>query len=91
MLRCHDWQARLQILNEQFGAGFINVIFDKLNERAYDELGDVLVFEEAEEWIVAEDYRDEIEFILDNANSDRDGTPFSNEMERDAWETLPVS
>ena len=26
LLRCHDWQAPLQILNEQFEAGFINVI-----------------------------------------------------------------
>lgn len=65
-LREHDWQTNPSLLQGSFDTAFINVLFDQLNEAAYEALGDALLFSEGDEWVVAEDYRDEIAYILDH-------------------------
>ena len=66
VLRKKNWQAPPAILGEQFEHAFVNVIFDRINEAAFEVLGSALLFDEAGQWVVAEDYRDEIAYILDH-------------------------
>lgn len=65
-LRKHDWQAPPTSLNDAKPGGFLNLLFDQINEQAVTHLGDALVFDEGGMWVVAEDYRDEIAYILDH-------------------------
>lgn len=65
-LRTQNWQASPAILNTAQQHGFLNVRFDQINERALEHLGDALIFAEGGLWVVAEDYRDEIAYILDH-------------------------
>ena len=65
-LRKHHWQAPLTSLNGERPNGFLNVLLDQINERAVTHLGDALVFDEGGLLVVAEDYRDEIAYILDH-------------------------
>ena len=65
-LRKHHWQAPLTSLNGEKPNGFLNVLLDQINERAVTHLGDALVFDEGGLLVVAEDYRDEIAYILDH-------------------------
>lgn len=65
-LRNHDWQAPPTNLNGEKQGRFLNVLLDQINERAVTHLGDALVFDEGGLWVVAEDYRDEIAYILDH-------------------------
>lgn len=86
LLQQRNWRARQEHLASLFDGGFINVAYDKLNERAYQQLGDAIIFEEEGEWVVAEDYRDEIEYLFmqgDSRDPDHDAlgatTPESDE------------
>ncbi len=65
-LRKQEWQATPATLNGEKQGGFLNVLLDQINERAVTHLGDALVFDEGGLWVVAEDYRDEIAYILDH-------------------------
>lgn len=65
-LRAHTWQGTPDMLQQANKGEFVNVIFDRVNERAITELGDALIFIEGEEWVVAEDYWDEIAYLLDH-------------------------
>ncbi|MCL4732905.1 TerB N-terminal domain-containing protein [Patescibacteria group bacterium] len=49
-----------------FEGSFLNTELDTINDRAARVLGDALIFEENARLVVAEDYRDEIEFILNH-------------------------
>jgi|GEM_PF-4928960 len=66
VLRENGWQASPVMLGGYFENTFVNVIFDRINEIAFDVLGDAVLFDEGGEWVVAEDYRDEIAYILDH-------------------------
>lgn len=65
-LRKYDWQASATRLNQETPGVFLNLLFDQINERAVIHLGDALVFDEDGMWVVGEDYRDEIAYILDH-------------------------
>lgn len=65
-LRRHDWQAPPARLHSETQGAFLNVLLDQINERAIEQIGDALVFDEGGLWVVAEDYRDEIAYILDH-------------------------
>lgn len=65
-LRKQDWQASPAHLKDEKQNGFLNLLLDQLNEQAVTHLGDALVFDEGGLWVVAEDYRDEIAYILDH-------------------------
>jgi len=66
MMRDLGWQSPPSALATKFPGRFINVTIDHINEIAYEELGDALLFDEGDVWVVAEDYRDEIGHILDH-------------------------
>lgn len=65
-LRKQGWQATPASLNGEKQGEFLNILLDQINERAVTHLGDALVFDEGGLWVVAEDYRDEIAYILDH-------------------------
>jgi hypothetical protein len=65
-LRDHNWQSTPTNLNVGGKNNFVSVLYDQINERALTELGDALIFIEGDEWVVAEDYRDEITYLLDH-------------------------
>lgn len=68
-LQAHDWQMtpkQLAELKSIDQSGFVNLVYDRVNERAVTEIGDALIFVEGDEWVVAEDYRDEIAYILEH-------------------------
>jgi len=62
----HKWEVPQPILSQRQTGQFFNVTVDHINERAIEQLGDALIFEDGNSWIVAEDYRDEISYILDH-------------------------
>lgn len=64
-LRTRQWQTVPTNLNTG-GNGFVSLLFDRVNEQAIEALGDALLFIEGDEWVVAEDYRDEIAYLLDH-------------------------
>ena len=66
VMRDMGWQALPSALAAQFAGQFINVTIDHINEISYGELGDALLFDEGDLWVVTEDYRDEIVHILDH-------------------------
>ena len=51
-------------IESAFPGEFISVIIDEINGIALDEIGDTLIFEEDGLWVVLEEYRDEVEYIL---------------------------
>lgn len=65
ILHAQDWQAEATKLQAILTDGqFLNVVLDELNEVANEQLGCSLVIEENGVWVVEEDYRDEVEFLL---------------------------
>jgi hypothetical protein len=66
-LRDNNWETSSdRIPTNLFEGSFLNTELDAINERATQVLGDALIFEENGQVVVAEDYRDEIEFILNH-------------------------
>jgi hypothetical protein len=65
VLQENGWESPSAVLQAAVGEDhFLSVELDKINEVAYESIGDSLIFEENGELVVAEDYRDEIEYIL---------------------------
>ena len=62
----NDWACALGDLEAAFNGEFVNVIIDDINERAYEEIGDSLIVEEDGRWVIDEDCRDGIEYILNH-------------------------
>ena len=60
----NDWQSRTASLKRRFPGEFINPIIDAINEIALENIGDNLISEDDGLWIIEEEYRDEIEYIL---------------------------
>ena len=61
-----DWQCQEADIEFAFDGQFVSTIFDELNERAHDFIDENLVSIEGSMWVVEEDYRDEIEYILEH-------------------------
>lgn len=59
-----DWECPATSLALRFPDDFINVIIDKINSIALEDIGDNLIFEEDGLLIIEEEYRDEIECTL---------------------------
>ena len=66
MMMKNDWACTLDNLESAFKGEFVSVIMEGINERAYEAIGDSLIFEEDDRWIIDEGYRDEIEHILNH-------------------------
>lgn len=60
----NHWECPADSIVPRFPGEFINVIIDEINEIALEETGDNLIFEEDRLLIIEEEYRDEIECIL---------------------------
>lgn len=68
-LRQADWKATPTTLQGSLGAVFVSTVIDQINDGAQTLLGDFLLFEEAGQWLLADDFRDEAEYLLDHAYS----------------------
>lgn len=95
-LRDKGWQATSKVLETEIQSSFLNAIIDQINDRAFTELGDNLIFSEEPLWVVAEDYRDEISHILEHpdyfnkAHHSIAENPLStNSVESNAYDDLP--
>ena len=66
VLMQNDWTCAEDALQSAFPGEFISVYIDEINSRALDEIGDNLLYDEDGFWVVLEDYRDEIEYILEH-------------------------
>ena len=60
----NDWESSAAWIELRFPGEFINVIIDEINSIALEEIDDNLILEENGLWIIPEEYRDEIEYIL---------------------------
>lgn len=66
-LKDNNWEVISgSIPDDLFEGSLLNAELDTINDRAVRILGDALIFEENARLVVAEDYRDEIEFILEH-------------------------
>lgn len=63
-LQAQEWEADSDSAAGALEGTFVAVVLDRINERALDELGDHLIFDEAGTLVVAEDYRDELEHLF---------------------------
>ncbi len=66
-LRGSGWKATSAVLQAALGAMFLSTVIDQVNERAQELLGDLLLFEEDGLWLLADDFCDEAEYLLDHA------------------------
>ncbi len=64
VMMAHGWECPANAIESQFPGEFISVIIDEINGIALDEIGDTLIIEEDGLCIVLEEYRDEVEYIL---------------------------
>ena len=79
-LKDHEWEAAPgDIPREVFEGSFLNVAVDAINEKARQVLNDALIFEEEGRLIVADDFRDEVEFILNHPDYAETTRPASSE------------
>ncbi len=62
----HQWEISSRRLIENPLEQFVTVALDRINERAIEQLGDALIFADNHQWVIAEDYRDEISYILEH-------------------------
>lgn len=103
-LEQHNWEARSDAVQPILQGQFLNVVLDRVNEKSADLLGDWLIFQEGEDLVVAEDYRDELRYLFTCARgspteaepshiSDYDDlapewAAFANHMQPHHWEAL---
>ena len=64
VMMANGWECPTDTIESEFPGEFINVIIDEINSIALDEIGDTLIIEEDGLCIVLEEYRDEVEYIL---------------------------
>lgn len=69
LLHANDWQCSSDAVQQELENEFANVVIDQINETAMDEIGDALLYQEDGQWIVLEEYRDEIQHILDHPDT----------------------
>ena len=63
-MMANGWECPADAIESAFPGEFISVIIDEINGIALDEIGDTLIIEEDGICIVLEEYRDEVEYIL---------------------------
>lgn len=64
VMMANGWECPADAIESQFPGEFISVMIDEINGIALDEIGDTLIIEEDGICIVLEEYRDEVEYIL---------------------------
>ena len=64
VMMANGWECPADAIESQFPGEFISVMIDDINGIALDEIGDTLIIEEDGLCIVQEEYRDEVEYIL---------------------------
>ena len=64
VMMTNNWECPADVIEAKFPGEFINVIIDEINSIALEEIGDTLIFEEDGLWVVLDEYRDEVEHIL---------------------------
>ena len=64
VMMANGWECPAVAIESAFPGQFISVIIDEINGIALDEIGDTLIIEEDGLCIVLEEYRDEVEYIL---------------------------
>ncbi|MAS33615.1 MAG: hypothetical protein CL610_06400 [Anaerolineaceae bacterium] len=103
-LQAQQWEIAQDIAQAILDGEFLNVVLDRINERAIEQLADQLVVIEGNNIVVTEDYRDEIEHLLANPvpiasgvapseqplyeDLDPTWTNFVNKMQAHHWEAL---
>lgn len=60
----NGWECPAEAIESAFPGEFISVIIDEINSIALEEIGDALIIEEDGITVVLEEYRDEVEYIL---------------------------
>ena len=60
----HDWTADVHVLHEGLTGLILEALAEEINEIAMMYLGCFLLEREEESFVVAEDYRDELEFLM---------------------------
>jgi len=69
VLRAQAWEADAGTVAAAMPGAFVEPLVDRVNALALDELGDILVADEGEAKVVAEDYRDELEYLLEQRDA----------------------
>ena len=64
VLMANGWECPAHAFESAFPGAFPSVIIDEINSIALDEIGDTLIIEEDGLAVVLEEYRDEVEYIL---------------------------
>lgn len=64
VIMADSWECPADVIESAFPGEFISVIIDEINGIALDEIGDTLIIEEDGLCIVQDEYRDEVEYIL---------------------------
>ena len=81
----NDWECLAASIEFRFPGEFINVIIDEINGIALEEIGENLIFEEDGLWIILEEYRDVIEYILQHPENLEGETVFMNQATAYNW------
>ncbi|MHB8624603.1 MAG: TerB N-terminal domain-containing protein [Aggregatilineales bacterium] len=89
VLQQHQWQASADVLQNAIGNEFLSTLVDRINERALDQIGDNLLFEENGQWLIADDFRDDLGFLLEHPDPivESSGQPDYNAL-TDEWSTF---
>lgn len=64
VMMANSWECPADAIEAAFPGEFISVIIDEINGIALAEIGDTLIIEEDGLCVVLEEYRDEVEYIL---------------------------
>jgi hypothetical protein len=96
----NNWRCSVDSVQFILESGFANVIIDNINDIARDEIGDVLIFEENNELVVVDEYRDEIQDILGYPKDtlppeivnevDEEWLAFAEKMQAYYWDILGI-
>lgn len=63
-LALHGWKMELSLLHRELASLIPEALAEEINEASMMHLGCFLIEREGEEFIVAEDYRDELEYLM---------------------------
>jgi hypothetical protein len=68
-LKTQRWEVETSSVDSLLDGEFLSIVLDRINERAFDVLGDQIIMLEGDNLIVTEDYRDELEYLLNQTTS----------------------
>ena len=63
-MMANGWECPADVIESAFPGEFTSVLIDEINSIALAEIDDTLIIEEDDLCIVLEEYRDEVEYIL---------------------------